>query len=320
MALPTASSPDSAIQDWNKNTICSLVSIGTHKLFLSISGPPRQAKTPVVIAFAGAGETIRSYPTLERLVSPFARIILYDRSGLGRSEDGTSRSTAVSAASELSDALEAARIYSPFILVAHSYGAIIAREFLHIRQNDVAGMVLAEAATERQCQFFKIPDPNIAAVIGGLNVAQVTGLRVDSQLSRDEWQARAAERLRGTAALQAEADSFMEVCETLAEKRQFERQAMGDRPVSIIRCNGARDYERLYAQGVEVGNGTEEQRKAFRDLLDTWDGIDRELKEEQLQLSSKCHFVHVADCGHNVQLVRPDVIAEEIQWVLDNIC
>ncbi|OJD12395.1 hypothetical protein AJ78_07003 [Emergomyces pasteurianus Ep9510] len=320
MALSTTSSLNSAIQDWNKDTISSLVSIGTHKLFLSVSGPPRQANAPVIIVLAGVGETIRSYPALERIVSPFARILLYDRSGLGRSEDGPERSTAVSAARELKDALEATRISPPFILVAHSYGAIVARELLHILRNDVAGMVLAEAATEQQCQFFKIPDPNIAAVIGDLNVAQVTGLRADSALSRDEWRARAAERPRGMAALQAEADSFIEVCETLGAKRQFERQAMGGRPVSIIRCNGARDYGRLFAKGVEVGNGTEEQRKAFRDLLDIWDDIDRELKEEQLRLSSMCHFVHIPDCGHNVQLVRPDVIAQEIQWVLANIC
>ncbi|EEQ87567.1 hypothetical protein RJZ56_001393 [Blastomyces dermatitidis] len=321
MELPTASSLNSAItQDWNKDTISSLVPIETHKLFLSVSGPPRGTNAPVVVVLPGAGETVRSYPALERIVSTFARILLYDRSGLGRSEDGPSRPTAVSAASELSDALDAAGICPPFILVGHSYGGIIARELLHIRQNDVAGMVLAEAATERQCQFFQIPDPNVAAVLGGLNFAQVTGLRADSMLSRDEWRARAIERPRGMASSQAEADSFVEVCETLAVKGQFERQAMGNRPVSIIRCNGMRDYERLYAKGVEVGNGTQEQRKAFRDLLDSWDEVDRELKEEQLRLSSKCHFVHVADCGHNVQLTRPDVIAEEIKWVLDNIC
>ncbi|PGH12814.1 hypothetical protein AJ79_04038 [Helicocarpus griseus UAMH5409] len=319
MAPPTETSNSiTAGQDWNKDSLSSLVSIGTHKLFLSISGPPRQAEDPVVIVFAGAGETTRSFVELERLVSPFARLLLYDRSGLGRSEDGPNRSTAVMAASELSTALEAAGISPPYILVAHSYGAIVAREFLHIRQKDVVGMVLAEASTERQSQFFKIPDPNIVAVIGDANVAQVTGLRADSKLSRDEWRARAAERPRGMAASQAEADSFVEVCETLGEKKQFDRQAMGDRPVSVIRCNSARDYERLYVKGVEVGNGTEEERRAFRGLLDKWDEIDRELKEEQLRLSSKCRFVHVADCGHNVQLVRPDVIAEEIRWVFRN--
>jgi len=68
---------------------------------------------------------------------------------------------------------------------------------------------------------------------------------------------------------------------------------------------------------VEAGNGTEEQREAFRQLLDRWDGIDREIKEEQLQLSSRSRLIHIPECGHHVHLVRPDVVAEEIQWVRD---
>jgi hypothetical protein len=120
------------------------------------------------------------------------------------------------------------------------------------------------------------------------------------------------------AALQAEAAAFVEVCETLAEKKQYELQAMAGKPVSIIRCNSARDYWRIYEKGVEVGNGTEEERRAFWELLNTWDEVDKDLKEEQVRLSSKTHSVHLPDCGHNVQLVRPDVVAEEIRWVLEN--
>ncbi|KGQ01150.1 hypothetical protein PAAG_12188 [Paracoccidioides lutzii Pb01] len=52
----------------------------THTLFLFISDPPRQADDPVVIVLAGARETTRFYPTLERLVSPFARILRYQGS------------------------------------------------------------------------------------------------------------------------------------------------------------------------------------------------------------------------------------------------
>jgi hypothetical protein len=120
-------------------------------------------------------------------------------------------------------------------------------------------------------------------------------------------------------ATQAEAAAFVEVCETLAEKKQYERQAMAKKPVSIIRCESARDYQRLYEKGVEIGNGTEEERRAFRELLNMWDEVDKDLAEEQLRLSSKTHFVHIPDCGHNVQLVRPDVVADEIKWVLRNV-
>ena len=68
-----------------------------------------------------------------------------------------------------------------------------------------------------------------------------------------------------------------------------------------------------------MGNGTIQQQSAFRDLLDQWETNDHQLKAEQLQLSSKTHFVYQPECGHNIHLVRPEVVAEEIQWVLQQL-
>jgi pimeloyl-ACP methyl ester carboxylesterase len=323
MAEPTKfpqTQPQSPFRDgWDTTTKSALVSINTHSLFLSVSGPPRHLGQPIVIILPGAGDTAASYPAVERLVAVFARILLYDRSGLGRSEDGPNLPSATLAAKELNAALKSAGIPPPFVLVGHSYGGIVAREYLHLYQQDVAGMVLAESSTERQCQYFRIPDPNIVAVMADLNFAQVTGLRVDSKISREEWRFRAAEMSRRLTTSQAEADGFVGVCQTLAEKKQYERQAMGSKPVSVIRCNSARDYWKIYEKGVDMGNGTEEERRAFRELLRTWDEIDKDLKEEQVRLSSNSHYIHIPDCGHNIQLIRPDVLAEEIRWVLQNL-
>lgn len=304
-----------------------MVSIGTHCLYTSISGPPRTPEDPLIVVLAGAGDVASSYTALALLVSSFSRILLYDRTGLGRSEPRTSlprsihltATTAVTAAEELHSLLETTNLRSPLVLVAHSYGAIVAREFLHLYNDEVVGIVLADASTERQCDYFQLPDPNINAVLGDLKVAQITGLRADSKLSRDGWRNRAIDIARGAAAAQVEVDSYVGVCHTLADKKQFHNRAMGNRPVSVIRCNGARDYERIYEKGVEVGNGTPQQQRAFRDLLDRWEAIDRELKEEQLQLSTTTHLVHIPDCGHNVHLIRPDIVAGEIRWVLDQL-
>lgn len=268
---------------------------------------------------AGAGDVASSYTALVPLVSQESRVLLYDRSGLGHSESGPGRSTAVNHARELHSLLDAMELKPPLLLVAHSYGAIVAREFLHLYADEIVGMVLADGTTERQCDYFIIPDDNIKAVLGDLKWAQVTGLREDARLSRDEWRVRAIDIARGVAAAQAEAASYVEVCRTLAEKRQFQRQAMGDKPLSVIRCNSARDYERIYIKGVEAGNGTAQQRQAFRDLLNQWDSIDQDLKQEQLKLSSNAKLVHLPDCGHNVHLIRPDVVTKEIQWVLDQL-
>lgn len=305
--------------DWSVHTGSAMVSLGTHRLSVTVNGPPRSSQDPLVIVLPGAGDVASSYTALSPVVSRFARILVYDRAGLGRSEPGPQSPTAVSAASELRSLLRAMNMHPPFLLVGHSYGAIVAREFLHLHGGDVAGMVLVDGSTERQCDYFQIPDPNINAVLGELKVAQVTGLRDESKLSRDEWRARAIDYSRGVVAAQAEADSFVEVCQTLGAKKQFQTRAMGHKPLSVIRCNGARDYERIYQAGVAVGNGTIQQQSAFRDLLDQWETNDHQLKAEQLQLSSKTHFVYQPECGHNIHLVRPEVVAEEIQWVLQQL-
>jgi pimeloyl-ACP methyl ester carboxylesterase len=294
----------------------SLVSIGTHQLFASVSGPIRTPGKPVVIIFPGAGEASSSYPALERLVSRFARILLYDRSGLGRSEDGPNRVSAATAAEELQSLLKATGIAPPYVLVGHSYGGIVAREYLHLNPDDVAGMVLAESSTERQCQFFHVPDPNIAAVLGDLKFSEVTELKARSQLTRDEWRTRAIETAHRADGGKAEAATFVEVCTILGQKNQYGKQVLGARPLSVIRCRSSTDFERIYESGVRAGHGTEEQQRAFRQFLDRWDDIDEDLQREQLKLSSCSRLVDVPDCGHNINIVRPDVIAEEIRWVI----
>ncbi|KAJ5744754.1 alpha/beta hydrolase fold protein [Penicillium manginii] len=333
-------------RNWTVETGSSLISIGSHRLWVSVSGPPRNnPEAPLVVVIAGAGDVASSYTALSPLVSSSSRILLYDRSGLGRSESSPcpstsptsptpssdspdhhspqisrSRSPAVTAAEELHSLLETMRLEPPLVLLAHSYGAIIAREYLHLYDRDVAGLVLADGSTERQCDYLRLPDPDIDAVLGDLRVAQVTGLRTEARLSRDEWRERAIDISRGAVAAQVEANSHTlnVVCRTLGAKRQFQNRAMRDRPVSVIRCS-IQDFERIYEAGIEAGNGTIEQRQAFRRLLDRLPVIDQDAKEEQLQLSSNTHLVYLSGCGHNVHLTRPDVVAAEIQWVLEHI-
>ncbi|EED19267.1 alpha/beta hydrolase, putative [Talaromyces stipitatus ATCC 10500] len=276
---------------------------------------------PTVIIFPGAGESSSSWPRVQESVSRFARIFLYDRTGLGKSENYThsnqnNKGAAIIAAEELCSLLDETRITGPYILVAHSYGAIVAREFLHLRSNEVAGMVLAEASTERQPQYFRLPDPNMTAVMANLKFSAVIGLRANARLSSDEWRTRAIEMSQSAPAIQEEVAGYETVCRQLGEKNQFKAQVLGDRPLSVIKCQSFRDYEKMYEAGLEVENGTEEQRQAFRRLLDNWDGYSEELQREQLQLSSNSRWVEVADCGHNVNILRPDVIVSEIRWVL----
>ncbi|KAJ5481909.1 hypothetical protein N7475_000721 [Penicillium sp. IBT 31633x] len=299
----------------------SKISIGTHYLSYSITGPARAPKEPLVVVTAGSGDVASAYVAVESQVSRFARIFLYDRSGLGHSERGPNPPSTATAAKELHTLLQATKQQPPFLLVAHSYGGIIAREFLHSYPDEVGGMVLLDTFTEMELDYFPYPNPNIDAVLGSLNMAQVTGLRADTKLSREQWRQRAMDMARGIETAKDEVSPVrsVEIVRELAVHRQLETQPLGDKPLSVVRCNAARDHERIYAAGVEAGNGTEVQQKSFRNLLDRWDITADHLAREQLKLSSKTRYVYLPDCGHHVQLVRPDIVAEEVRWVVNQM-
>ncbi|KAF4617068.1 hypothetical protein G7Y89_g15083 [Cudoniella acicularis] len=106
--------------NWNRGARQGAVSIGTHKLALNMSGPDRRAGQPVVLIIHGLTGTMSEWPAARRLISSFTRVVDYDRSGLGLSEEGPDPPTALTTARELSALLKAAKIEPPYITFAHS--------------------------------------------------------------------------------------------------------------------------------------------------------------------------------------------------------
>ncbi|KAF2094995.1 alpha/beta-hydrolase [Rhizodiscina lignyota] len=207
---------------------------------------------PTIIAFHGSGGGSESWADLVRRTSAFARTLAYDRAGQGRSTKAEAGSTPLSASDELSAVLKELSVKPPFILVAHSYGGCIAREFLQKRGRDVAGMVLAETGQETLSEF---------------------------------------------------------------EEEQYRKQALGKRPLSVIRANSLLTKEREFEQA--LSEGKVQKPEPMRTMLKQWDVEDERLKKEQLRLSSNTRYVHVPDCGHNIVRERPDVVADEVRWVLE---
>jgi len=81
-------------------------------------------------------------------VSRFTRICTYDRAGYAWSDPGPKRRTFSQLNLELRDALSKLGEPGPFVLVGHSYGGPVARNFAATYPREVAGMVLVDAAHE----------------------------------------------------------------------------------------------------------------------------------------------------------------------------
>lgn len=216
-----------------------------------ILGDPARL-TPLIICFHGSGDSCASWVPLAKSLRSSHRVLLYDR--------GETNPKPNVAVREMLEYLEQAQLSPPYVLIAHSYGGIFAREFLQQRPLEVAGMVLVETGQETAM------DPKV-------------------------------------------------------EKQQYKSQILGNKPLSVIRGNTligkwAQFQTATMAAKSDAERGT---LAAQKQLLDAMDMEDEILKKVQLQLSRTHHYVHIPDCGHNVIQQRPEVVAAEVQWVMDNL-
>ncbi|MEU7003193.1 alpha/beta hydrolase [Nonomuraea sp. NPDC046570] len=114
-----------------------------HAMVLPGPGP----HAPTVVFEAGAATTRSSWALVQPAVGAFARAIVYDRSGLGRSAPDPDSRTLQRMADDLVDLLDHYG-QGPFILVGHSAGGPITRLAAAGRADRVAGLVIVDPTDE----------------------------------------------------------------------------------------------------------------------------------------------------------------------------
>ena len=209
-------------------------------------------------------------------------------------------------------------------------------EFLASRAaGEVAGMVFVDAGAPT---YFKmLPTmfaiPSVKAVNGeaGGETAEasegfieITGMRGATVLTSEEWDAFRAEEASEGHQRQAglEVGVFAGTFDTLAEKGLLEREekVLGKGPVCVLRGGTDRDFEKMYQWGVGKGNGTVEQQKEYRAILDGWEEKDVPVQKQFFKLTAgKTRFMQAPKSGHNVQLTEPEVVVEAVKRVMDNL-
>lgn len=117
---------------------------------------------PAVVIVAGAKASAADWtdpaapgaPNVFDAIAGFTRACAYDRPGTpvgeapSRSDPVPQPTTAAAAVSDLHALVRAARVETPVVLVAHSYGGVIARLYARTHPEEVAGMVLVDALSE----------------------------------------------------------------------------------------------------------------------------------------------------------------------------
>lgn len=117
-----------------------LIDIGPARLHADIAG---EGPIPVVFE-AGIAATSLSWRLVQPEIARAAQTIAYDRAGLGWSDPSSEPPSASNLVDELRRMLGRAAVASPRVIVAHSYGGIIALAYAAAFPDEIAGLVLVD--------------------------------------------------------------------------------------------------------------------------------------------------------------------------------
>ncbi|KAI1455746.1 Alpha/beta hydrolase family-domain-containing protein [Annulohypoxylon moriforme] len=243
--------------------------------------------SPLVICFHGSGESCS--PAWDGLADMLAkepyclRVLLYNR--------GDTNPKPMQATRELRKYLRREGLRGPYLLVAHSYGGSFARMFLEREERDEGG----EGGEDREEKGEEGSDEDAYAprqVVGVVLVETGQEGGLDPKV----------------------------------EERQYKRRVLGHRPLSVVKGNSflrmwddLERAEKSLAEGDEFKRGELMKRRV---MLGVWEDADEDMKRKQLDLAREGgtkRLVTVPDCGHNVQRDRPEVVAKEVAWVVENM-
>lgn len=121
----------------------AMVDVGDgRQLYIACEG---QGSPPVVMEAGGAGNS-ESWRFVQPDVANFTRVCTYDRAGAGRSSKISRHGTTQAIAEDLHALLAAARVHPPYVLVGHSFGGIIVRQFAIEYLDEIVGMVMVDSS------------------------------------------------------------------------------------------------------------------------------------------------------------------------------
>jgi pimeloyl-ACP methyl ester carboxylesterase len=117
---------------------------------------------PVIVFESGLGEDMRRWEQVARPLAACARVVLYDRPGIGHSGPRTDADALLvgTVVEQLAALLGAIDAPPPYILVGHSLGGFYMQAFARNRPREVAAVVLIDSASPfEQPGMFGSTDP-----------------------------------------------------------------------------------------------------------------------------------------------------------------
>jgi pimeloyl-ACP methyl ester carboxylesterase len=292
-----------------------LIDLGGHWLHLYEKGSGAS-----VILESGISASSLNWRRVQNEVARFAHACSYDRSGLGWSDLCNQPCTPRALARQLHVLLQAAQVPAPYILVGHSFGALIVRAFATEFRNESAGLVLVDPLdpaewtpiTEQQQRMIAhgIRLARRGALAARLGVVRVclnlllAGNRLLPRAAAKAWSGRAAEvtdRIGGQVRKMPEETWPLVACHW-KQPKCFEGMA--------------RHFECLAQSIVEASNFPVLDLPVIM-LVGAPNEHPTDQRAYARQISIKTKVVMAENSGHWIQLDEPELVVSAIQEMLE---
>jgi pimeloyl-ACP methyl ester carboxylesterase len=293
-----------------------MVDIGGRKLHLHCQG----SGSPTVVFEAGAGLAGWDWLRVQPQIAKRTRACVYDRAGIGFSEPSGRPGTAANAADDLQALLTAARLNPPYVLVAHSYGAMAARLFVRQHPDQVSGLVLVDAHHEDEApRLDRITEGKYSRLIASLESemkacaeAALTSFKAEPKLrthcagsppaSFGPTLNAAYRRQMASAAYWRASSSESANLNTLsAEQLRASPTPLGALPLRCL-TRGVSPFDAPGQPTSPMSRAVEQENKIMQDEL--------------AALSSQGRNRVVAGAGHAIHLDKPQAVIDAIVDVL----
>lgn len=236
--------------------------------------------TPAVVLETGMGAESDEWETVQQGVASFAQVYRYDRANRGSSDPAPKPRSVQDAADDLHMLVQAAAIPTPFVLVGHSLGGMIARLYAYQHPGDVAGLVLVDPAHEDQ---FERTAPLLPPPFPG----EPAGLTNFRQFWTTGWR---------DPANNAEGIDFV-----LSQTQAHTIDTLGDLPLLLLRAGALRLIPPNHP------------------LRDQLGALRKEMMLEIARQLSRSRMVLVEDSDHFIQREQPQAVVAAIREIVETV-
>ncbi len=297
-----------------------LYDVGEYRLHLDCVGEG----SPTVILEAGAGSPGRVWYLVQEKVAEFTRVCSYDRPGFGWSDPASGPLGSEQTADILHQLLQTAGVPGPYVMVGHSAGGVLVREFTQKYQSEVVGMVLVDSSHESQNLRFppeyldsakqKVMMYKACQALTPFGIVRMARLwhrmLPVSVTSTDAGREVLSTMYRSTAYCAASLNEEISFAEILSQPDGS--ASLGDLP--LIALTADTTPEKMMEQVPEFMR-SENVITLYTTLYEAGLEMQRELAD----LSSQGRQIMVKDSGHSIYLDQPDVVIDSIKEIVEQV-